>query len=84
MAKIKPTIFANRQKHETPQVKENLEKVAEEFIGEHGGRSLGDLDTPTFMRRVCNVALLSQNWNRDPRPPAGETPMRPGSRALSY
>jgi len=84
MAITKATIFSHRQERGKLQPEEDLEKVAEEFIGQHGGKSLGDLDTPAFMRRVCQVVLLSQKWNCSPQPAVGETTMRPGSRALSY
>ncbi|MCI0470372.1 MAG: hypothetical protein L0Y73_01805 [Candidatus Aminicenantes bacterium] len=35
-----------------------LEKAAEEFIEEHGGQSLGDIDTPSFIRKVSNISLM--------------------------
>lgn len=35
-----------------------LEKAAEEYIEEHGGQSLGDIDTPSFIRKVSNISLM--------------------------
>ncbi len=36
----------------------DLEKIAEEFIGKHGTNALGSMDTPAFIRKVRNVALM--------------------------
>lgn len=35
-----------------------LEQAAEEYIEEHGGNALGNIDTPSFIRKVSNVTLM--------------------------
>lgn len=49
----------NRENREQFYPGEVLEQVLLDFISRFGGKSLGDLDTPSFMRRVCNVTLRS-------------------------
>lgn len=35
-----------------------LTSAAEEYIEEHGGTSLSDIETPSFIRKVSNVTLM--------------------------
>ena len=37
---------------------DDLEKIADEFVDKNGAQSLGDLDTPAFIRKMCNVAIM--------------------------
>jgi len=37
---------------------DDLEKIADEFVDKNGPQSLGDLDTPAFIRKMCNVAIM--------------------------
>lgn len=60
MAKKKKSLFTNPGEREEARQDSALEQVAEEFISKEGGKSLGDVDTPAFIRRVCNVELLAQ------------------------
>ena len=36
----------------------DLEQAAEEYIEKHGGKALGNIDTPSFIRKVSNVTLM--------------------------
>jgi len=58
MALVSLKLFNTRQEYEKPRPNRELEKVAEEYIEEHGGQSLGDIDTPAFVRKVSKVALM--------------------------
>ncbi len=43
---------------------EDLKKIADEFLQENGGESLGDIDTPSFIRKVSNITLMPpQNFS---------------------
>jgi hypothetical protein len=64
MTRIKTGLCKRRETYDKQRPTEALEQALEAFIGENGGKSLGDLDTPSFMRRVCNVALVSQMKTR--------------------
>lgn len=46
------------EEYETPRPDRELEKVAREYVEEHGGKSLGDIDTPAFIRKNSNVTLM--------------------------
>ena len=35
-----------------------LEQAAEDFIEVNGGKSLCDIDTPSFIRKISNVTLM--------------------------
>jgi len=35
-----------------------LTGAADEYIEEHGGKSLCDIDTPSFIRKLSNVTLM--------------------------
>lgn len=35
-----------------------LERAAEEYIEQNGGKTLGDIDTPSFIRKISNVTLM--------------------------
>jgi hypothetical protein len=53
--------FDNREvAYKMPRTGDELELTcaAEEYLGEHGGKALGDIDTPAFIRKVSNVTLM--------------------------
>lgn len=53
--------FTDRETaYEMPRTGNELELTcaAEEYIEEHGGKSLSDIDTPSFIRKVSNVTLM--------------------------
>ena len=38
-----------------------LKRVTEDYINKYGGLSLGNIETPAFIRKVANISLRSQN-----------------------
>lgn len=44
--------------YETLRPGGELEKITDEYIEEHGGNSLSDIDTPAFIRKISNVTLM--------------------------
>lgn len=52
----KITVLQKVQESTVPQ--KELDRVADEFIDRNGPQTLGDLDTPTFIRRSFHVTLM--------------------------
>ncbi len=40
---------------------QHLKQVAEDYIKKYGGLSLGNIDTPAFIRKAANISLKSRD-----------------------
>ncbi|MCK4761201.1 MAG: hypothetical protein KAW12_03310 [Candidatus Aminicenantes bacterium] len=59
MALVNALQFNYREEeYEAPRAEGDLEKVAREYVEKHGGKSLGHIDTPAFIRKNSNITLM--------------------------
>ena len=58
MMQLAKNMMIHQEAGRIPPGNDELETIADEFVGKHGPQSLGDLDTPAFIRKMCNVAMM--------------------------